>query len=176
MGQMLWTKGPVKTLAVQGLWTMGQNGRIFFSPNTTWKNVPVSDTAAAANGKILIGNGTDYTVANITQGINTIITNGAGTITIDADTSNGSTKLATQGDLLRNRYAGSVSATGTATTTFTVTIGATQANNTYKVTATPSNVLSAAVFYINNKTTTTFDVVYLAGLTGTVAFDWILVP
>lgn len=70
--------------------------------------------------------------------------------------------------------AGSFSGVGTATTTFTVTIGATQANTTYKVTATPSNVLSAAVFYINNKTTTSFDVVYLAGLTGSVAFDWIL--
>lgn len=76
----------------------------------------------------------------------------------------------------RQAIGGSVSATGTATTTFTVTIGATQANSTYKVTATPSNVLSAAVFYINNKTTTTFDVVYLAGLTGAVAFDWILTP
>lgn len=76
----------------------------------------------------------------------------------------------------RQAIGGSVSTTGTATTTFTVTIGATQANSTYKVTATPSNVLSAAVFYINNKTTTTFDVVYLAGLTGAVAFDWILTP
>lgn len=72
--------------------------------------------------------------------------------------------------------ANSFSGVGTATTTFTVTIGSTMSNNTYKVTATPTNLLSAAVFYINNKTTTTFDVVYLAGLTGTVAFDWILAP
>lgn len=72
--------------------------------------------------------------------------------------------------------AGSFSGAGTATTTFTVTIGTTQANTTYKVTATPTNVLSAAPFYISNKTTTTFDVVYLSGLTGTVAFDWILRP
>ena len=70
--------------------------------------------------------------------------------------------------------AGSKTATGTATTTFTVTIGSTQPNATYKVAVTPSNALSAALYYVNNKTTTTFDVVYLAGLTGAVAFDWIL--
>jgi len=71
---------------------------------------------------------------------------------------------------------GSFSATGTATTTFTVTIGTTQADALYKVTASPSNVLSAVMFYINNKTTTTFDVVFVTGLTGAVAFDWILKP
>lgn len=69
---------------------------------------------------------------------------------------------------------GSFSGVGTATTTFTVTIGATQANTTYKVNVTPTSVLSAALFYVSNKTTTTFDVVYMAGLTGTVTFDWSL--
>lgn len=69
---------------------------------------------------------------------------------------------------------GSVSTTGSATTTFTVTIGATQANTTYKVQVQPTNALSAAPSYVTNKTTTTFDVVYLSGLTGTVAFDWTL--
>lgn len=73
--------------------------------------------------------------------------------------------------------AGSFSGVGTATTTFTVTIGQTMANTTYKVPAPGAlNVLSAAVCYITNKTTTTFDVVYLAGLTGTVAFDWVVAP
>jgi hypothetical protein len=71
---------------------------------------------------------------------------------------------------------GSFSQVGTATTTFTVTIGTTQANSSYKVNVTPTSALSAALFYVNNKTTTTFDVVYLAGLTGTVTFDWSLFP
>jgi hypothetical protein len=69
---------------------------------------------------------------------------------------------------------GSVATTGTATTTFTVTIGGTRPNTNYSVAVTPTNALSAAQFYVTNKTTTTFDVVYLAGLTGAVAFDWIL--
>lgn len=70
---------------------------------------------------------------------------------------------------------GSFSQVGTATTVFTVTFGGTQANSTYKVCVTPTVLLSAAVFYVTNKTTTTFDVTYLAGLTGTVTFDWVLI-
>lgn len=69
---------------------------------------------------------------------------------------------------------GSFSGAGTATTVFTVTFGGTQPNSTYKVNVTPTASLSAAVFYVTNKTTTTFDVTYLAGLTGTVTFDWSL--
>lgn len=71
-------------------------------------------------------------------------------------------------------YSGSYSTTGTSTTTFTVTIGATQANTAYKVNATPTSSVAAASFYVTNKTTTTFDVVYLTGLTGAVSFDWSL--
>lgn len=75
-----------------------------------------------------------------------------------------------------NNSAGSFSQVGTATTTFTVSIGKTQSNATYKVNVTPTAALSAALFYVTNKTTTTFDVVYLAGLTGTVTFDWTVTP
>ncbi len=70
----------------------------------------------------------------------------------------------------------SFSQVGTATTTFTVTIGSTQSNSSYNIQVTPTSALSAALFYVTNKTTTTFDVVYLAGLTGTVTFDWVLHP
>lgn len=68
----------------------------------------------------------------------------------------------------------SFSQVGSSTTTFTVTIGSTLANNTYRVNVTPTAALSAAPFYVTNKTTTTFDVTYLSGLTGTVTFDWSL--
>lgn len=74
------------------------------------------------------------------------------------------------------RKAGSFSGAGTATTVFTVTFGNTQANTSYKVLVTPTSALSAALFYVTNKTTTTFDVTYLAGLTGTVTFDWLVEP
>lgn len=41
------------------------------------------------NGKLPIGNGTDYTLATLTQGSGVTITNGAGSITISADGSGG---------------------------------------------------------------------------------------
>ena len=86
------------------------------------------------------------------------------------------TAAGTRQQLNRQVWGGSFSGTGTATTTFTVTTGFTTANTTYKVNVTPTSSLSAALFYVTNKTTTTFDVMYLAGLTGTVTFDWSVIP
>jgi hypothetical protein len=73
-------------------------------------------------------------------------------------------------------YAGSFSGAGTGTTAFTVTIGQTMANTTYKVHVTPTVALATGAFYISAKTTTTFTVTYLTGLTGTVSFDWSVIP
>ncbi len=71
---------------------------------------------------------------------------------------------------------GTYSTTGTATTTFTVTIGVTMPNTNYVVNPQANNTLSAALMYVTNKTTTTFDVTYLAGLTGSVSFDYTITP
>ena len=73
-------------------------------------------------------------------------------------------------------YRGSFSGTGTATTTFTVTIGVTQSSAAYKAVVSATNALAASPFYITNKTTTTFDVVYLTAITGAITIDWILTP
>lgn len=80
------------------------------------------------------------------------------------------------GIVAANTYAGNKTATGTATTTFTVAIGHVMPNTNYSVTTEGNNALSAAVHYVTNKTTTTFDVTYLAGLTGAVSFDWSIQP
>lgn len=69
---------------------------------------------------------------------------------------------------------GQISQALVAATTITVTIS-TQPSNAYQVSITPTNALSAALFYVTNKTTTSFDVMYLAGITGTVAFDYALI-
>jgi hypothetical protein len=69
---------------------------------------------------------------------------------------------------------GSFSATGTATTTFTVTIGATQPSTSYKVAVTPTSLLAVGG-YATNKTTTTFDWVVPAA-TGTVSLDYTVFP
>jgi hypothetical protein len=87
-----------------------------------------------------------------------------------------STQAGTRRQLDQQAIAGSYSQSGSATTTFTVTIGTTQSSTAYKVNVTPTSSLSAAAFYVTNKTTTSFDVVYLSGLTGTVTFDWAVFP
>lgn len=74
-------------------------------------------TAAPTNGQLLIGNGTGYTLATLTAGANTIITNAAGSITI---TSTGA---------------------GTGTTTRTVTVQtATAGQTTFSVTYNPGYI------------------------------------
>lgn len=58
--------------------------RLAFSPSTTRKRVLLSNDAAPSNGQIPIGNGTDYTAANITSSGGTItVTNGSGTMNVD---------------------------------------------------------------------------------------------
>lgn len=69
---------------------------------------------------------------------------------------------------------GSFSQAVVATTTFTVVFGGTQQNTNYGVIITASNLLSSPIHYVDNKTTTSFDVVYPGALTGTVAFNWVL--
>lgn len=68
---------------------------------------------------------------------------------------------------------GSVSTSVTAATTVTVTTGVTMVNNIYKVSVTPTSSL-ALNYYVTNKTTTTFDVIYASPITGTDTFDWFI--
>ncbi|RAV46052.1 hypothetical protein DIU36_30720, partial [Mucilaginibacter rubeus] len=67
---------------------------------------------------------------------------------------------------------GSYSTSATSQTTFTVSIGSTQANTTYKINVTPTSL--SAPYYVTNKTTNTFDVVFTSAITGAVSFDWSL--
>lgn len=64
--------------------------------------------------------------------------------------------------------------TETAKTTFTITIGTTQADTSYKIQVMPTSAITAVNWYITNKTVTTFDVVFTTALTGLVQFDWAL--
>ena len=67
---------------------------------------------------------------------------------------------------------GSFSQTVTAVSTFTVTIGTTMPNTTYKVNISSTSSTAASPWYISNKTTTSFDVIYQTTLTGVVSFDY----
>lgn len=147
------------------------------STNDVTAGLNLINAAAGVTG-IIKGNGAGLFVP-ASPGTDFLAPDGdiSGTSGINSETNGQLSTLSDQVNDLTTQVplAGSFSGVGTATTTFTVTIGATMADGTYKVVATPSNILSAAVFYVTNKTTTTFDVVYLAGLTGTVQFDWVLV-
>lgn len=92
-------------------------------------------TASPANGQLLIGNGTGYTLATITAGSNITITNSAGGITIAATGGGGSgtvTSVDVSGGTTGLSYTGGpVTGAGTLTMTGTlaVTNGGTGASN-----------------------------------------------
>lgn len=136
------------------------------------------------NGQI---NGTNIIIDDGQQGIDFNASNlyhfiGSGQVQMDYIAGTGTRVVVAHSDGVISTQvgtlpiAGTFSATGAITTTFTVTIGVTMANTSYRATTEGLNALSAAVHYVTNKTTTTFDVVYLTGLTGAVAFDWAVFP
>lgn len=71
---------------------------------------------------------------------------------------------------------GNSTTTGTATTAVTVTIGSTMANTTYNTTITPRDLLTAVNYYISAQTTTTFTVTFVTALTGSINFDYNVIP
>lgn len=77
------TSGTDHSSPAAGMWFY--NGtRLGFSPSTTIKRVALTNDAAPSNGQIPIGNGTDYTAANITSSGGTVtVTNGSGTINLE---------------------------------------------------------------------------------------------
>lgn len=77
------TSGTNLTTPVAG--SMEYNGTsLFFSPSTTRLRTVLTDNSIPANGQIPIGNGVNYTNANITSTGGTVtVTNGAGTINLD---------------------------------------------------------------------------------------------
>lgn len=77
------TAGTLLTTPEAGV--MNYDGTNFYlSPSTTLKRLPLTNNATPSNGQIPIGNGTDYTVANIAQGTGITVTNGSGTISISS--------------------------------------------------------------------------------------------
>jgi hypothetical protein len=107
-------------------------------------------TADPASGNILAWNGNGYG-------------NGALTITGNLTYANQPIK-------------GNSTTTGTATTAVTVTIGSTMANTSYVAFPIPKDALTAVNWYISGQTTTQFTVNFLTALTGSINFDWIVMP
>lgn len=73
---------------------------------------------------------------------------------------------------------GNSTTTGTATTRVTVTIGVTMSNTNYAAFITPKDLLTAVNYWVDPATitTATFDVVFITALTGSINFDWVVIP
>jgi hypothetical protein len=136
-------------------------------------------TAVGCTGKhySLKNSGTGVvTIATISSqtidDVSTLPLNPKATITIVSTGANWIIKVNNQGTF--NSLRGTFSVTATAQTSFTITFGGTQPNNTYFVGISPLNALTATQNYIMTKTTTSFTVTFLTELTGSVNFDWVL--
>lgn len=134
------------------------------------------------NGKVLIGNGTDYTLATLTQGAGIAITNGAGSITIAAtggvgtvtsvDASGGTTGLSFTG--------GPITASGTLTLSGTLVVsnggtGATTLTGVIKGNGTSAfSAATAGSDYVAPATATTFTAKQtFSGGTGTLSSKFV---
>ncbi len=67
---------------------------------------------------------------------------------------------------------GTFSTTGSASTSFTVTLPQTLANSTYIVSLMPTSLLAATGYYITGRSTTQFTINYVTALTGSVTFEY----
>lgn len=127
---------PATSLLAATSLTLGWTGQLAVSRGGTGVNT------TPANGQLLIGNGTGYTVANLTAGSGVTITNSAGGISIAATGSGGT--VTTVSVVSANGFAGTVA---NATTTPAITIstsitGLLYGNGTAIAAATVSSPLS----------------------------------
>lgn len=82
IGQLILRSGVVQSSPTSGAMTNVSGALKFY--NGAQKRIPLTNDAAPSNGQLGIGNGTDFTLANITSTGNTLtVTNGAGTINVD---------------------------------------------------------------------------------------------
>jgi len=79
------SNGTDKTTVAGGEWLF-DGSRLGFAIGSTKKRLPLFNDAAPTGGQLMIGNGTDFTLANLTAGYAQTVTNASGSITINPDT------------------------------------------------------------------------------------------
>ena len=77
--------GSVLTTPVNGAWEWDSN-KLNFTIGGVRKRFGMFTDAAPTGGQLMIGNGTDFTLANLTAGYAQTVTNGSGSITVNPDT------------------------------------------------------------------------------------------
>lgn len=75
------TPGSDKTTLTGGE-ILYNGSRVAVGIGSNKRRIPVTNDVSPSNGQIPIGNGSDYTVANITAGTGLTVTNGSGSITV----------------------------------------------------------------------------------------------
>ena len=130
-------------------------------------------TTTPANGRLLIGNGTNYTLANLTAGTGITITNGAGSITIAATATAAPISTALNGSAANGSptYVGSVyvPASITLAATSRARIGVSGANQSVKLELLDTSAVVKATF--QNVSATGFVDALVTG-TPTLAAGW----
>jgi hypothetical protein len=101
--QLKFDPGPLLTTPEAGV--MAYDGNNFYlTPATVRKRIPLVNNVIPLAGQIPIGNGTDFTVANLVQGANITITNANGSITIASTGGGGPTFSGDYNDLTNKPY------------------------------------------------------------------------
>lgn len=135
---------PASALLAATSLTLGWTGTLSATRGGTGLNA-----SAATNGQLLIGNGTGFTLATITQGTGITITNGAGTISI---TNGGVTSITgTANQVLANATSGSAQ-TGAVTLTLPQNIH-TGATPTFAGLVLTAGTVTVSTPYISNTQT-----------------------
>jgi hypothetical protein len=99
---MRFRPGSLLTTPVQG--AVEYDGNIFYlTPGTTRKRIALTNNLAPSGGRIPIGNGTDFTVANITGTLPVTVNSSSGSIVVGLSGLNG---IGSPGQLLRVNPAG----------------------------------------------------------------------
>lgn len=151
---------PTQTASLQTSAGAGSAGSIIAANSSGLLDITFLTASAPSNGQLLVGNGTNFTVANITSGDSTVtITNGSGTLALSVDQANlalgsigGSLSLSSQvGSSILPPANGGTGANNTATSGH-ILVGKT-GTNTY-VDATPGSSDSTVTWTLGSGTLT----------------------
>lgn len=162
----------VKDTALYGIMQLGDASTNYYRGQTIFDS-SVTVSTANASAQVQINSTTrGFLLPRMTNTQKNAISSPAEGLQVYDDSTH---QISTyNGSRWTTNLAGSFSTTGSGGATYTVGLGTVLPSATYAVTITPTAALTATNFYVTNKTTSTFDVTFTSGLTGTVTFDWAL--
>ncbi len=138
-----------------GVGTVGAWGKVGLTTHVSGvlgiANGGTASSSTPTNGQLLIGNGTNFTLAGLTAGTNMHVTNGAGSITLASDAGVGCTTTGSATDVLVSDGAGGCTGSSNFTISGSVLSGA--AANFTSIGATTRGTLAATTGNFNSTLT-----------------------